>query len=93
VNADNDAKGKYAGKAFLDYEEAAEYLGIKRSTLFKYIAALKIKTHKFILDRRRYIAIGDVTRIEEIKKTPWLAEGDVDLDDAVLPGCVSRKVA
>lgn len=69
-------KNKYAGKAYLDYEEAADYLGIKRATLYNYITALKIQTHKFRLDRKRYLAIADVQRIDEIMDSPWLAGPD-----------------
>ena len=67
---------KYAEKAYLDYEEAADYLGIKRATLYNYVTALGIKTHKFKFDRKRYIAIEDVKRLEKIKEQPWLAGPD-----------------
>lgn len=66
-------KGKYEGKAYLDYEEAADYLGLKRSTLYNYITTLEIETHKFRLDKKRYIAMADVKQIEKVIEEPWLA--------------------
>jgi excisionase family DNA binding protein len=69
-------KAKYEGKEYLDYEEAADYLGVKRATLYNYVNDLDIQTHKFKRDRRRYIAIGDVKRIEAVMEKPWLAGPD-----------------
>lgn len=69
-------KAKYEGKEYLDYQEAADYLGIKRATLYNYVNDLDIETHKFKRDRRRYLAIADVKRLEEIKEKPWLAGHD-----------------
>ena len=71
--------GKYEGKAYLDYEEAADYLGIKRATLYNYVTTLKIETHKFKLDKKRYIAIADVKRIEQVMEEPWLAGPDEEV--------------
>lgn len=68
--------GKYKGREYLDYEEAADYLGIKRATLYNYVTDLDIQTHKFKRDRRRYIAIADVQRIEQVMDKPWLAGPD-----------------
>ncbi len=69
-------KGKYEGREYLDYEESGDYLGLKRATLFNYIDDLKIKTHKFLRDRRKYIAMADVKRIEDIIDKPWLAKAE-----------------
>jgi excisionase family DNA binding protein len=69
-------KAKYEGKEYLDYDEAADYLGIKRATLYNYVNDLDIETHKFKRDRRRYLAIADVKRLEEVKEKPWLAGHD-----------------
>lgn len=63
-------------KEFLTYEEAAEELGIKRSTLYTMITELDIKTHKFKFDKRRYIAAEDIKRIKEIRQSPWKAGED-----------------
>lgn len=69
-------KSRFEGKEYLDYDEAMDYLGIKRATLYNYINDLDIPTHKFKRDRRRYVAIGDVKRIEQIMEKPWLAGPD-----------------
>ncbi len=66
-------KRKYEGKAYLDYEEAADYLGVKRTTLYYYVTDLDIPTHKFKRERRKYIALADVKRIEEVMGKPWMA--------------------
>ena len=67
---------KYEGREYLDYAEAGDYLGMKRATLFNYINSLDIHTYKFKRDRRRYLAIADVKRIEEVIAKPWLAGPD-----------------
>lgn len=63
----------YEGKAYLTYEEAAQYLGIRRSSLYTMLVELGIKTHKFKFDRHHYIALADVKHIKEIREKPWLA--------------------
>jgi|SRR5882762_734320 len=68
--------GKYEGQQFLNYEEAEDYLGIKHATLFNYINDLEIETIKFKRNRRRFLAIADVKRIEETIGKPWLAGTD-----------------
>lgn len=66
-------KEKYASKAYLNYEEAMEYLGMKRATLLNYVNDLDIQTHKFKRDRHRYLAIADVEFIARVRECPWLA--------------------
>jgi excisionase family DNA binding protein len=66
------------GKEYLTYEEAMEYLGCKRSTLYTLITDLGITTHKFKRDKRRYLAASDVMRLKEIKEKPWIAGEKVD---------------
>ncbi len=68
--------GKYEGQRFLNYEEAEDYLGIKHATLFSYINDLEIETIKFKRNRRRFLAIADVKRIEDAMDSPWLAGTD-----------------
>lgn len=65
-------------KEYLTVEETAEYLGFNRTTLYKYIKALGIKTVKFRLDRRTYLSQADVERIREAKEKPWLLGIDED---------------
>ena len=73
-------RAKYEGREYLDYAEAGDYLGMKRATLFNYIDSLEIQTHKFKRDRRRYLAIADVRRIEDVIVKPWLAGPDEEKD-------------
>jgi len=65
-------------KEYLTVEEAGEYLGLNRTTLYKYIRELGIRTNKFKLDRRTYLAQADVKRIQEVKEKPWLLGTDED---------------
>lgn len=60
-------------KEYLTLAEVAEYIGVKRASLYYYINALDIKMHKFNLDRRSYISQADAKRIKEIKEKPWTA--------------------
>lgn len=62
---------KYAGKVYLTYSESTDFLGISLSTLVRYIADEKIQTHKFYRDKKRYLAIEDVRRIERLIRFPW----------------------
>lgn len=63
-------------KEFLTYEEAMEYLGCKRSTLYTLITDLDITTHKFKRDKRRYLALADVERMKQIREQPWLENSE-----------------
>ena len=63
-------------KDYLTYEEAAEYIGCKRSTLYTLVSEMGIQTYKFKYDRKRYLALDDVKRIKEIREKPWLAGPD-----------------
>lgn len=63
-----------AEKEYMTLEEAAQYLGKKRATMFNYIKKLGIKPHKFKLDRRSYLALEDVKRMKEaLSGKPWVA--------------------
>jgi hypothetical protein len=62
---------KYAGKEYLTYGESTDFLGISLSTLVRYITDEKIQTYKFHRDKKRYLAMGDVKRIEELIRVPW----------------------
>jgi len=62
---------KYAGKAYLSYDESTDFLGISLSTLVRYIADENMQTHKFHRDKKRYLAMEDVKRIEGLIQTPW----------------------
>ena len=63
-------------KEYLTYEEAAEYIGCKRSTLYTLVSEMGIQTHKFRYDKKRYLAFDDVKYIKEVREKPWLAGPD-----------------
>ncbi len=65
---------KQAPKDYLTIEEAAEQLGIHRTSLYPYLNQLNIKRHKFKLSRRLYISAPDFERIKQLKMQPWKAE-------------------
>jgi hypothetical protein len=62
---------KYAGKEFLTYDESTDFLGISLSTLTRYINDEGIETKKFYRDKKRYLTIEDVRRIEKLIQAPW----------------------
>ena len=39
-------------KEFMNLDEVARYIGIKRASIYNYMKDLKIRTHKFGRDRR-----------------------------------------
>ena len=61
-------------KEYLTYDEAMEYLGIRRSTLYTLITDEGITPHKFKRDKRRYLAFADVKRLKELREKPWIAQ-------------------
>lgn len=65
-----------AEREYLTIDEAAEFVGIKKGSLYNYINSLGIKTHKFKTDRRAYISRVDAERIKDVKEKPWLAGPD-----------------
>lgn len=58
-------------KEYLTLQEAAEYAGLKRATIYNYLNDLGIKPVKFGRDRRAYIALAEAKRLREYKQTPW----------------------
>ncbi len=65
---------KYTDHKLLDYDEAQDYLGIRRSTLYSYVTDLDIETLKFKRNRKRYLKIEDVKLLERVIETPGLFE-------------------
>ncbi len=59
-------------KEFMTLEEAAQFIGMKRASLYNYIKDLDIQTHKFKRDRRVYLSMADVKRIRLYKEQPWI---------------------
>lgn len=64
---------KIEGPEYLSIDEAAKYLGWNRATVFEWVKTLKMKTHKFVRNRKTYLAAADVARLKEIKEKPWTA--------------------
>jgi excisionase family DNA binding protein len=65
------AKEKEQEKEYLTLQEASEYSGIKRATIYNYLNDLNIQTLKVGRDRRAYISLADAKRLKEYKETPW----------------------
>jgi hypothetical protein len=81
---------KYTGKAFLTYDESIDFLGISLSTLTRYISDEGIKTEKFHRDKKRYLKIEDVKRIEDLIKNPWARAVPTTQDFPVQGGLVQE---
>lgn len=60
-------------KEFYSIDEAAQIIGWNRATVYEWVKALEIPTHKFVRNRRSYLAAADVQRLQEIKEKPWMA--------------------
>lgn len=58
---------------FFSIDEAAELIGWNRATVFQWVKTLGMKTHKFMRNRKTYLAAADVARLQEIKEKPWTA--------------------
>lgn len=58
-------------KEFMTLDEVADYVGVKKPSLYYYMDTLNIKTHRFKMNKRAYIALADVKRIKEVRETPW----------------------
>lgn len=65
-----------AEKEYMNLDEVAAYVGMKRASLYNYIKDLEIKTHKFKRDRHTYLAMEDIRRIKGHKEKPWIAGED-----------------
>ncbi len=58
-------------KEYLTVQEAAEYAGLKRATIYNYLKDLGIKPQPFGRNRRHYISREEAKRLKEYKETPW----------------------
>lgn len=67
-------------KEYFTLDEAAEFVGISRTTLMNTINILKISTYRFRLDKRTFLTRESVMSIKETREKPWLA-GPVEQDD------------
>ncbi len=60
-------------KQYLSVDEAAEEIGWNRATIFDWIKALNLETHRFLRNRKTYMTVQDVERLKDIKAHPWKA--------------------
>lgn len=68
----NASDEKFAGRDYLTYREAQEFLGgIGATALYYYVRDLGIPRYKFPRHRERYLAIEDVRRIALYMAQPW----------------------
>jgi hypothetical protein len=52
---------------YISVTEATELLGVARGTMHYYLRTLKIQTHKFPLDRHKYLTNEDFETIKRFK--------------------------
>jgi excisionase family DNA binding protein len=64
---------KQGDQEFFTIDEAAQHIGWNRATVYDWVKELGMKTHKFVRNRKSYLAAADVERLKEIKEKPWLA--------------------
>ncbi len=55
-------------KGYITIEDACQELGVTRSTMYYYRKQLDIEYKKFPLDKRKYLAPDDFSRIKEAKQ-------------------------
>ena len=60
-------------KEFYSIDEIEKMVNRNRGTVYNRIKLLKIKTEKFPMDRRTYVAAADVARIKTVIEKPWMA--------------------
>jgi excisionase family DNA binding protein len=58
-------------KEFMTLDEAAEYIGVSRATVYNYMNDLKITTRRFGRDKRAYLALADVKTMKDYRENPW----------------------
>lgn len=70
-------------KDFYTLEEAAEYIGKGRATVYNYMRDLGIETVKFKRNKRAYLALADVRRIKEAVTGRLLIPDDTAKREAI----------
>ncbi len=60
-------------KKYYTLEEAAEYIGKKRATVYNRMTLIGMKGHKFIGDRKTYLSAEEVERLKNVFTNPWEA--------------------
>jgi transposase len=61
------------GQEYLSMDDAASAIGWNKATVYAWIKRLDMTTHKFIGNRKAYLAATDVEQLKEIKTKPWMA--------------------
>lgn len=69
------------GQEYLSIDEAAEYIGWNRATVFEWVKTLGMEKHKFLRNKRTYLKASDVNRLKQIKEKPWTAGEKPSSDD------------
>lgn len=67
---------------YLSIDEAASVIGWNRATVYAWVRTLGMKTHKFVRNRKTFLAANDVTRLKEIKEKPWMAGEKTSEEDS-----------
>ncbi len=60
-------------KQYMSLAEVADFVGVKRPSLYFYIKRLGIETVRFNLDKRAYMTRADAEKIKKVKDEPWTA--------------------
>jgi len=58
---------------YLSVDDVARELDWNRTTVFGWIKALNLETHRFLRNRKTYLTVQDVERLKDIKAHPWKA--------------------
>ena len=53
---------------YRNVSQIVQELGVKEVTVWSYLHRLKLKRHRFPLDRRTWIAVGDVEKIKILRE-------------------------
>lgn len=56
---------------YVSLDDFAKEVEMKKTSLYYYIRALGIQTHKFPLNRHAYITREDAEQIRDAIKSPW----------------------
>lgn len=69
-------------KDFFTLVEAAQYIGVKRATLYNYMKDLEVKAVPMGPDgRKRFIALADAKKMKAYKEQPWTVERQQEAEE------------
>jgi ACT domain-containing protein len=63
---------------YITQDDAAQQLGVSRSTFYYYMKILEIKKHKFPLDKHAYVLREDFEKIKALKENAARRSGEVE---------------